>query len=236
MIFFQDEVQVADLTKATAQFALYGPRAGDLLGRLSGLALGLAQPHRWLEGTIAGAPVSVHRGGPLEAWAWTVVTGLPHAASVRTLAGGATRLSPDAAQLLRIEAGIPAWGRELSDQVTPLETGLLPAISFNKGCYTGQEVIARQTNYDKVTRNLVGLTGVSTMLHRKTGTLSETGWLRPRGPARRRLCGQRRLFARPDKVIGLAVVPRDLAQPGTAVEVVRGDQTYRATVTLPIFD
>ena len=58
---------------------------------------------------------------------------------------------------MRIERGLPAWGHELSAEVTPLEVNLLPAVSFSKGCYVGQEVIARQTNYDKVTRRLVGL-------------------------------------------------------------------------------
>jgi folate-binding protein YgfZ len=60
-------------------------------------------------------------------------------------------------KLMRIEAGLPAWGHELSDAVTPLEVNLLPAVSFDKGCYVGQEVIARQTNYDKITRRMVGL-------------------------------------------------------------------------------
>jgi len=227
MIFFQDEVEVADLSETTAQFALYGPRSGDLLGRLTGLALGLVPEYGWRDGKLAGADVSIHRGGPLEAWEWTVVTELPQQRAVKTaLGGGAVHLEPETAELLRIEAGIPAWGRELSDQVTPLETGLLSAISFRKGCYTGQEVIARQTNYDKVTRNLVGLVFDAAPAGAPGGT---DGWL-VRGPGRGGFVGSAAYSPDLDRTIALAVVPRELAQPGTAVEVTHGEQTYHATV------
>ena len=56
---------------------------------------------------------------------------------------------------LRIDAGEPAYGSELTEEFNPLEAGLLPYISFNKGCYIGQEVVARLNTYDKVQRKLV---------------------------------------------------------------------------------
>ena len=55
----------------------------------------------------------------------------------------------------RIDAGEPAYGSELTEEFNPLEAGLLPYISFNKGCYIGQEVVARLNTYDKVQRKLV---------------------------------------------------------------------------------
>jgi folate-binding protein YgfZ len=57
----------------------------------------------------------------------------------------------------RIELGRPAAGAELTGDFTPLEVEMEWACSDNKGCYTGQEIIARQRTYDKVTRSLVGL-------------------------------------------------------------------------------
>jgi folate-binding protein YgfZ len=57
----------------------------------------------------------------------------------------------------RIELGRPASGAELIDEYSPLEAGLGWACAENKGCYTGQEIIARQVTYDKITRSLVGL-------------------------------------------------------------------------------
>ncbi len=227
MIFFQDEVEVADLTGTFAQFALYGPQSGDLLGRLTGLARDPVPEYSWRDGKLAGADVSIHRGGPLEAWHWTVVTELSQQRAVQAaLGGGAVKLNPDTAELLRVQAGIPAWGRELSDQVTPLETGLLPAVSFRKGCYTGQEVIARQTNYDKVTRNLVGLVFDAA----PPGALVGGETWQVHGPGRGGFVGSAAYAPDLDRTIALAVVPRELAQPGTVVEVTHGEQTYRATV------
>jgi len=55
----------------------------------------------------------------------------------------------------RIDAGEPVYGSELTEEFNPLEAGLLPYISFNKGCYIGQEVVARLNTYDKVQRKLV---------------------------------------------------------------------------------
>jgi len=55
----------------------------------------------------------------------------------------------------RIEAGIPRWGREIDDQILPAEAGLDNThISFSKGCYPGQEPIARQRYRGKVNRKL----------------------------------------------------------------------------------
>ena len=55
----------------------------------------------------------------------------------------AVRLSEDAAETLRVEAGLPLWGRELSLAVLLPETGLDDAVSYTKGCYVGQEIVAR---------------------------------------------------------------------------------------------
>ena len=60
-------------------------------------------------------------------------------------------------EALRVEAGVPRWGAELSERYNPLEANLLESISWDKGCYIGQEVVARLNTYHKVQRYLVGL-------------------------------------------------------------------------------
>ena len=55
---------------------------------------------------------------------------------------------------LRIASGEPAYGNEMGEPYNPLEVGLIGAIDFTKGCYIGQEVIARLDSYDKVQRYL----------------------------------------------------------------------------------
>jgi len=61
-----------------------------------------------------------------------------------------------ALEAARIRRGIPA-GSELNENYNPLEAGLWDAVAFDKGCYVGQEVVARLNTYDKVSRRLVGL-------------------------------------------------------------------------------
>ncbi|HUJ55995.1 MAG TPA: hypothetical protein VLW49_08420 [Gaiellaceae bacterium] len=53
-------------------------------------------------------------------------------------------LSEDELELRRIEAGVPRWGREIDDRILPAEAGLEAThVSFSKGCYPGQEPVAR---------------------------------------------------------------------------------------------
>lgn len=68
---------------------------------------------------------------------------------------GRTRLDEASYDLIRIAAGVPAYPNELNGEVHPLEVGLRESISFAKGCYVGQEVVARLDAYDKVQRQLV---------------------------------------------------------------------------------
>jgi folate-binding protein YgfZ len=61
----------------------------------------------------------------------------------------------DAMEMARIEAGIPRFGADMDETTIPLEAGLeARAISFNKGCYIGQEVISRIKTYGQVTKRL----------------------------------------------------------------------------------
>jgi tRNA-modifying protein YgfZ len=69
--------------------------------------------------------------------------------------GLAPTLSPDELEARRVAAGVPRWGREIDDRVLPAEAGLdARAISFDKGCFPGQEPIARQRYRGKVNRRL----------------------------------------------------------------------------------
>jgi folate-binding protein YgfZ len=66
-------------------------------------------------------------------------------------------IGEEAYNIYRIEQGIPVAPNEINDQFNPLETGLNDSIDFEKGCYIGQEVIARLQTYNKVQKKLVGL-------------------------------------------------------------------------------
>ena len=86
----------------------------------------------------------------------------PDTASAAALAAalrraGAVPIGAAAAETLRIIRRHPAYGAELGDAYNPLEAGLIGAIDFHKGCYIGQEVIARLDTYQKVQKRLVAL-------------------------------------------------------------------------------
>ena len=68
-----------------------------------------------------------------------------------------TPMGPLAYELFRIAHGVPSIGAEISEAFNPYEVGLRSAISFTKGCYIGQEVIARLDTYKKVQREPWGI-------------------------------------------------------------------------------
>ena len=72
-------------------------------------------------------------------------------------AAGASPMGMEAYQALRIGEVAPEYGGEMGEAYNPLETGLWGSISFTKGCYIGQEVIARLDTYQKVQKHLVSL-------------------------------------------------------------------------------
>ena len=76
---------------------------------------------------------------------------------------GAVPAGLETFEALRIENGLPLFPNELNEDVNPLEVNIIEAISGNKGCYVGQEIIARLQTYDKVRKRLVGLVSDSKM-------------------------------------------------------------------------
>ncbi len=140
------------------------------------------------------------------------------------LAAGAAPVAPEVAEGFRIEAGEPG-SAETGGEPIPEETGLVAAsIDFDKGCFLGQELVARIESRGHVNRRLVGLVG--------------TGEAGLAGPV---LWNGRQVGEITSAAIGRDGVPVALAmvrtevEPGTAVEVATGRGTAGATVhTLPL--
>ena len=70
------------------------------------------------------------------------------------VASGASEVDAGSWEELRVAKGAPAFGSEMGEPYNPLEAGLIGAIDFTKGCYIGQEVIARLDSYERVQRYL----------------------------------------------------------------------------------
>jgi folate-binding protein YgfZ len=93
----------------------------------------------------------------------------------RTLvAAGATPITPEVFETLRIEAGIPRHGQDMDESNIVLETNLDDAISYTKGCYLGQEIIIRIKHRGHVAKKLTGLTFIKPVENGATIT-SEDG-------------------------------------------------------------
>ena len=108
---------------------------------------------------MGGRPVKVVRTDALGIPGYDVVAPADHAAGVwLDLADrGAVPIGELAAEAVRVEQGVPRFGRELGEDYNPLEAGLLPYVSFDKGCYIGQEVVVRLNTYRKVQKRLMGI-------------------------------------------------------------------------------
>jgi folate-binding protein YgfZ len=155
-----EDADIADVSGEHALLALRGPSCSALLAALglSDLTLGAALPFE-----MAGV-----RGWALEASGWTRagVDFLVPAPEAENLATALSEIGAQvelrlagqfAAEWLRVEAGIPRFGADMDDKTLPLEANLTSALHYQKGCYIGQEVVARQTFRGHVNKKLAGL-------------------------------------------------------------------------------
>ena len=150
-----EDITVEDVTGDTAMLGLAGPNAANVAAKATGAAALELQPCCAIPIDDSGCLLRCDMGSLPNFY---VVGG----AEVQRLWGasveaGAKPMGLEAYQSLRVELGVPAHGSELGDAYNPLEAGLLGAISFTKGCYIGQEVIARLDTYQKLQRRLVSL-------------------------------------------------------------------------------
>ena len=159
-IFFADKVQLSDLTSKTAAFSLIGAGSEDLLNQLGAAIPATSQPyatHQLLQ--LADCQVRVAVGSGLAAPGYTMIVPLEQAATLwsRIVQTGAVPLGDRVWEQLRIQQGRPAPDHELTEDYNPLEAGLWQTISFEKGCYIGQETIARLNTYKGVKQQLWGI-------------------------------------------------------------------------------
>lgn len=154
-IFFMDKVKVRNLSADYARLRVMGPQASAALATL-GLDLAAAQDGAWQEenGVLAVKQLAYDVPGDELI---TPTAQLSTIVDALTTAGARVLQDESAYHARRVELGRPGPGHELTGDYNPLEAGLAWTCADNKGCYTGQEIIARQITYDKVTKTVVGL-------------------------------------------------------------------------------
>lgn len=131
---------------------------------------------------------------------------------------GGQWVGPEVWEAARLKAGVPSADFEFKEDINPLEIRLVPyTVSFTKGCYVGQEVIARMDSYDKVARLLMGFEMLESFALNTEARLH-------RGEV---VIGRPTSFAIVGgSTVGLALVKREEATPGP-ISIVQGDRVLQ---------
>jgi folate-binding protein YgfZ len=195
------DVQVGDASAERAFISLIGPRSAEIAGtpplpEFANEATKLASVDVVAVGTREGIDIL-----------------FPAAERERVIAAltdaGAVEVSPEAVEILRVEAGVPRFGAEMDAGTMPAEASIVDdAVSFTKGCYIGQETVARLHYKGKPNKHLRGLRlsaaaappAALRLGDKEVGTLGGAVVSPAHGP------------------IGLAIVRRE-AEPGTEITV-----------------
>jgi folate-binding protein YgfZ len=144
------DVKVSDVSEERAILSLVGPRSVEIAGTA-------ALPENACEAT-AVAGVECLAVGTREGIDLIVATEEAERLRGALLEAGTVEVSAAAAEILRIEAGVPRFGVEMGTETMPAEAGIVEdAVSFTKGCYIGQETVARLHYKGRPNRHLRGL-------------------------------------------------------------------------------
>ena len=135
------DFKVRDLTDESALISLQGRNASELLERITHSEIGVVPATHTAE---AGFDLIVDLERKASLWQSLVNA-------------GATPVSEEVAEILRIEAGIARYGVDMDETNVVTETNLDDAVSFTKGCYLGQEIIIRIKHRGHVAKKLTGL-------------------------------------------------------------------------------
>ena len=210
---------------AYAILALEGPKAAEVLARASGSALDLA-PFAHAEVSMAGSAVRVMRRSEAVTPGFHCWVAPEHAAAVWTALreAGAVSVGADAAEVLRLEAGISAYGVDVDDSVILPETRLDALVSYTKGCYIGQETVARVKYRGHINRGLSGL-----VLDDDTVPSPGDAILAEEKEVGRVTSAVRSIAL--GKPIALGYVRREHFEPGSAVSVRSGERLVSARVS-----
>jgi folate-binding protein YgfZ len=229
-----EKVHFADVTEAFACFSIQGPMAGRVLGNATGSAVSLDpfchEERRVNE--VAARIFRVDETGETGFHVWAPVESVEPVWKKLLEAGRPFDLRPagfEALDALRVEAGIPWYGRDVDESVLLPEIPLDPMVSYTKGCYLGQEIVARVKYRGQVRRLLAGFVLDGERVPAPGAVLikdcADVG----------RITSAVRSFSL-NRPIALGFVRREWAEPGTVLTIRDGEATLTAQVSeLPFY-
>ena len=213
-----------------------GPKTGQVIQSAFGVDVTDLKPVNFVTAQIGGTHALVlhtEETGEIDIEILLPATGLLPAWTALLEAGAKYNIKPvgtHAREALRIEAGIPKAGPDLNEDIVPPEANLEgKAFSLSKGCYPGQEVVARMDTYGSVRRHLVGLVLKDAAIPPKGAKLfsgdREVGWI-----------SSAVYSPHLSKAIAFGFPLRDFSKPDTALTVEIDGARHEATVhTLPFY-
>jgi len=225
-----DEVEIADRSGEYATLSLQGPNAETLLRDVTGPADLPSQSAHHAMINLEGAAVCVVRASHADESGFDLI--IPNAALeaiARRLIDsgkplGVRWVGEEAQNLLRVEAGIPRYGIDFSEENLLLEVGLDHAVSFTKGCYLGQEVVERIRSRGHVNRKFCGLS-LDGQMPAESGDLIQID-----GKEIGRVTSSV-VSPRLKRPIALGYLQKDFWNAGTTVTIKRAGAQIRAVVT-----
>ncbi|MER3447070.1 MAG: glycine cleavage system protein T [Candidatus Dadabacteria bacterium] len=143
------KANIEDVTESLCLISIHGPNSGSLIEKVLNREIPGLKEYEFLIKEIDGSQVMIVRANRTGEDGYDIFISTDGVKTVwESLVGngrefGLRPVGLDAMEILRIEAAIPRYGIDMDDNTIPLEAGLENAISYEKGCYVGQEVIAR---------------------------------------------------------------------------------------------
>ena len=218
-----EDVQIKDIGSQFVHLTLQGPEALDQVRALLGSTLEF-QP---LQHKMIGPTMIINRDRTGQS-GYDLMAPNDEAEAVwqGLLLKGVTPVGQDALEILRLEAGHLRYGIDVDENIIILEAGFKDAISFTKGCYMGQEVVARATHIGRVNKNLVQFRSETKLTPLRNSKFSSDGKEAGHVTSAAFSPGLK-------AVVGLGYAQRDFAREGTKLNV-ESDQGPLPTVITKI--
>ena len=210
------KVSIDDMTESMGLLFVHGPHAGRLLLEITGAGNLPADEFGHIRAAIGSSNVTVIKSGRTGGEGFDIyvpaesLSGVWNDIMDKGRAHGILPVGRAALDTLRIEAGIPVYGTDMDEDTIPIEAGIWSALSFEKGCYIGQEVVARIKWRGHVNRHLSGLVLEGGILPRRGSEILSDG----------KKIGQitsAALSPALEKPVALGYVRKEYVEPGTRV-------------------
>ena len=232
---YAGDFKVEDCSDRHRLLSVQGPKSLPVMKEVCFEPVPSLAEYEWTETIIAGQHVMVARASHTGEPGYDILVpaeGLKDVWDFLLLKGSFHSIVPcglDALDSLRIEAGIPIYGVDVDESNMMLEVGLVNAVSYTKGCYTGQEAVAMATYRGHISKKLTGLTLTGDKIPSVGDKVSKDG----------KTVGYVTSALRSEtlgKIIAMAYIKYGFFDPGINVEINAQDgNLFGSVVELPFY-